>query len=179
MMPDEPEFYVTPEPETAPDSQRARIRGRLASQREKVTFDLAVPGAEPPLYCRFEVQPYKRLSEAANAIKDAEKERDDEKVMRVNCQLVADACLGVFELDEQGKPISCDPAMPDGPWPRFGPKLAEALGIDNPPIRTVDLVPDVITEAGVFHFAGEIMIRSGFDPEAKPTELKKSSRRTG
>jgi hypothetical protein len=114
----------------APDSTLALLRQRVARAKEQLHVDLEVPRLEPPVFVRFKPTNQGRLN-AASKLAGKLKNRDDGDVV-ANAGILADACLGVFEVlevDGQKVEVSIDPEDRDGDWPKFGPRLAELLGV--------------------------------------------------
>lgn len=112
----------------APSSQLTSLRDRREQARKRAHLDLAVPGYDPPVYVRFRaVTP--EVSERLQAMHD--KAKATEKTLRICSAMLAEACVGVFEVDpDSGAEVSVDPDDREGRWPRFDERLAGLLGVE-------------------------------------------------
>lgn len=115
---------VAPRP-AAPGSPLASLRERRARAAAELWIDLEVPRLDPPVYVRFAPVP---LSEITRVGRKFEKYRGPDKDLRINATLMAQACRGVWEHDDDGEAVSIDPEDRDGSWPCFDERLAGLLG---------------------------------------------------
>ena len=95
-------------PDEAPvaeGSVLAGLRERREQAKTKLVKDLAVPRMDPPVYVRFKPIPSRRLT-AANKQAAASGDKDAEVI--ANAGVLAEACLGVFEVID-GREVSIDP----------------------------------------------------------------------
>lgn len=109
-----------------PDVSSPTVLNSLRSQRKKIrdelTLDLAVP-EYVNAYVRFRpVEP--------EFVRRAWRKREkagDKGPLLAHADVLVEACVGVFMLDENGNEVS---AAEDGnpEWPRFDARLAEAMG---------------------------------------------------
>lgn len=117
---------------------RASLRDRIAKARDERFLDLAVPGLEPAVFVRYRALPPGRVEQIGKRV---EKLRSD-KLLQGALDVLGHACLGVFELDDDGAGVSPVEGFdgrvdPDtralaGKLPTFGdPELGEALGADG------------------------------------------------
>ncbi|MGX9348159.1 hypothetical protein [Microbacterium sp. KNMS] len=103
----------------APSSPLAGLRAERERIEAELHLDLRVPRWEIPVYVRYrspEQDEIKRINSNAEKAKD----KDGQFAEAI---LLAQCCLGVFQRDENGKPIG-EP----GDWPKFDGDLAEMLG---------------------------------------------------
>lgn len=105
----------------APDSALAGHRARRQKSIAELFTDLVVPRYDPEIYVRFRPVVQRRI-DAVN--KAAEKSKDRDKSAIANAVILADACIGIFEVVD-GVEVSIDPRDPGGAWPKFDERLAE------------------------------------------------------
>lgn len=105
----------------APDSPLAGLRASRDKARQKLTTDLRVPRLEPEVYVRYKPIPLGRINAVNTALG---KSKATDKEVSANAAILADVCVGVFTVDEDGEPVG-DPSE----WPRFDQDLAEILGV--------------------------------------------------
>lgn len=118
----------------APSSQLSRLRDRRQKVVDALQIDYAVPRYDPPIWVRF--RPVGD-GEASRINKSIEKSKDDEVNVIANAKILANACLGVFEIID-GKEVSLDPENPDE-LTKFDERLARELGLPES-ARGVDVV---------------------------------------
>lgn len=104
----------------APSSPLAGLRAQRDAIKAKLFLDLRVPRYEIPVYVRFRPPEQSELNMIS---KLADKSKNPAAILDANAQVLANCCLGVFELDADGNPNG-DPDE----WPDFGPELADYLG---------------------------------------------------
>ena len=131
----------TPEVPAAAGSPLASLRERRQQRRTKLHLDLKVPGMDPAVYVRYSPINGAKLLEVN---KKVARSKDNNAVLEANVALLADACVGVFQLDQDGDAVSVDPdnLTPDvDEWLKFGPELGQLLADDGEPlVRVVDVV---------------------------------------
>lgn len=122
----EPDLADLEQDIAAPSSPLSGLRKRRDAARKVSYKDLRAPGYEDPdVWVRFRALEPKEITRVNNRY---EKINSEDKGLRINAALMALACIGIFNLDEDGEPIG-DPAT----WPKFSsPALAEELGIEFP-----------------------------------------------
>lgn len=146
----------------ASSSPLADIRARRAEAVKQLHVDLLVPRYGIPLYVRYKPAPEHRV----NAINKAnEKSKDPERNIVANAAILADCCLGVFAVvqrDGQEVKVSVDDTDPDGEWPKFDSRLAEALGFPDI-TRASDVVRKLyLTDGDVLATATKLADWSGY-----------------
>lgn len=157
---------VQPVPAAA-GSPLSGLRARRDAARQTLHKDLAVPRYDPPVFVRF--RPLTQ-AEVDAAQKTHEKSKDPERTVVVNAGLLAKACLGVFELDGQGREVSVLPDDRDGDWPRFDERLAE-LVCDGPETRASAIVRALyLTDGDLIATAGVLTEWSGYGTEGLERE---------
>ncbi|WP_156759561.1 hypothetical protein [Microbacterium karelineae] len=127
----------------APTSGLAALRTQRAKIKQKLHLDLLVPRYDEPVYVRY-MPPTKAQ---INRVSDrATKSRDKDAL--AEAMLLAECCLGVFQKDDDGKPIG----DPDD-WPKFDKDLAEYLGEPS-----LDRAADVVR--ALFFTDGDIIAQA-------------------
>ncbi len=117
----------------AAGSQLARIRARRQEIVENLHLDLKVPrwdddGDFPPVYVRYRPIPIGKLIEIGER---SNQDKDPDAVMQAEAALLVELCDGVYMLGPDGQATSFDPEGALGDWPKPGPRLAAALGVDS------------------------------------------------
>lgn len=142
----------------ADSSVLTSLRDRRQAALAEAHLDLAVPRLDPPVYVRFKPIDDSRF----NALmKRFEKYKGNDRNVVHNASILAECCLGVFEVID-GEKVSIDPADRDGDWPRFDPQLAQLLGQDLEP-RAADVVRGLyVTDGDVIATAGKLAEWSGY-----------------
>lgn len=154
------------EPLEAPErSELTSLRDRVAKAKS-VRFDLQVPGLDPPVFVRYRPVTPQAMEQT---FKRTEQLRKDRTVI-TNAIILADHCEGVFELDENGDKVSVDPDDRQGAWPKFGPQLAQILGLppmkDGKKLRAVDVVRGLYPlEGDIISTSQDLAVRSGYARE--------------
>ena len=121
--PDGPLEVAAPvEVPAAPGSALEAFRARRRKRRH---VDLKVPDTEPAIWVRYGPLPQHRID--AHVMRYA-KSKDPDRTVKREAALLAEACVGVFEVVD-GREVSIDPDARDAEWPTFGPELAVLLGI--------------------------------------------------
>lgn len=126
----------------AAGSPLASLRERRQARRNKLFLDLKVPGLEPAVYVRYNPIKGAKLLEVN---KKLARSKDNDAVVAANVAMLADACVGVFQLDSSGQAISVDPdnlSSSEEEWLKFGPELGALLAEEGEPApeRVVDVV---------------------------------------
>lgn len=124
---DDDEDLTPPETGEVPAAEGS-VLATLRERREQAVAalhkDLRVPRLEPPVYVRF-----RPISQPAieQANKRASASKADDAATAANAAVLAGACIGVFEVDEDGAEVSVDPD--NATWPQFDKRLARLLGV--------------------------------------------------
>lgn len=155
---DESASSPAPRPAAAA-SPLAGLRERRAKVRQALHLDLAVPRYDPPVYVRFKPVSDARVS---SINKTLEKSKDPEKVVLANARVLAEACVGVFEVDGDGDPVSIDPEDREGDWPRFDERLGQLLGIADAAAATVVIRELYATDGDIISTATRLAEWSGY-----------------
>lgn len=161
-FPDEfgPEGEPTGEAPAAPGSVLASIRERREAAKRKLHKDLAVPRIDPPIYVRFGPIPGHKF-EAANKLAAHSGDRDATVI--ANAGVLADACIGVFEVID-GVEVSIDPEDREGPWPRFDKRLARIL--ETPAGKASQVVRALyLTDGDIISTVNDLGVWSGYAQE--------------
>jgi hypothetical protein len=103
----------------APSSALAGLRAQRDKIKATLFIDIPVPRYSGVLV-RFKPAPQGLVTKIMNA---AEKSKDADAGVIANAQVLAHCAVGVFQLDDLGKPLG-DPSD----WPVFGHELAELIG---------------------------------------------------
>ncbi|HTW17083.1 MAG TPA: hypothetical protein VMF51_18275 [Nocardioides sp.] len=145
----------------APGSILDGIRARRDRAKAALFVDIKVPRYEPELWVRFKPTEQKRIDAAGEK---ARKSKDDHRIVNANATLLAEACIGVFEVDADGEKVSIDPAdrstNPDD-WPQFDKRLARLLEI--PAGKAVEVVRGLyLTDGDIISTAAELGEWSGY-----------------
>ncbi len=130
-------------------SHLTSLRDRRAKVREELTVDFAVPRYDPPIYVRYRPLTQGQIT-VAN--KRAEKSKDPSTAVTANAVLLADACIGIFQV-VGGRELSVDIEHLDGDWPRFDDRLGQLLG------ERVNNASDAVK--ALFHTDGDILATAG------------------
>lgn len=144
----------------ATQAAESSVLGGLRARREraiqKLEIDLVVPRYDPPIFVRFKVVSQARIDQVG---KQTEKSKEKDRTVIANAILLADACVGVFEVDKDGAPVG-DPAE----WPCFDDQLAGILGI--PWTRAQDVVRTVyVSDGDIISTAAKLGEHSGYATE--------------
>lgn len=146
----------------APGSPMRSLRARRDAARNKLHTDLAVPRYDPPVYVRF--RPLSQ-GEIDAAQKTHEKSRDRDRTVIANAGLLANACLGIFEIDEDGQEVGVGCTDPGADWPRFDKDFSEQVS-DVPLTRASDIVRALyFTDGDVIATAARLTEWSGYNTE--------------
>lgn len=132
------------------DSLRAR-RDEIA-KAEAPTLDLAIPGYDGRLVCRYRYpeQGYQAIIKAVNAAQNA---KDPDAILTANAQALIACCDEMLGRDSDGGALQ--PIVP-GENVRYGRKLAGLFGIE---------VPEDVKGVGTF------IVRHVFSPRAHRTGI--------
>lgn len=123
---DSPTFGEEEVPAPA-SSPLGSLRERRKKRRETLKYDLRVPGYDPEVFVRFKPVAQAKL---VAATKRADKSKSPDALALANAALLIDACLGVFQLDSDGTPVSIDPdnlTHDEADWPKFDDRLGQLL----------------------------------------------------
>lgn len=141
-------------------SALSRIEARRHKATESLTLDLAVPRYDPPIYVRFRpVEPaeVEALEKRFRGLKDK-----DRTVIR-NAAVLVEACLGLFEKDDDDDFVGLNESPDPETWPRFTQELAEIVGIDAD--TAIDTVRGTyLTGYDVVSTAVRLLEWSGLEP---------------
>lgn len=120
-------FFEETAAAAAEGSPLADLRSRRRRRRERMFFERPVPGMEPPIYLRFKPIEQSKFIAAAKRV---DKAKNDDAVALANAALLIDACVGVFEYDDDGSTrISVDTDRSPDPsdWVRIDQRLGELI----------------------------------------------------
>ncbi|BBH17503.1 hypothetical protein Back2_17900 [Nocardioides baekrokdamisoli] len=149
----------------APGSLLSSIRDRRAKAKEELFIDYPVPGYEPKIFVRYAPLDQPTIATGYKVIEN--KKKDQDAVMRVHATFLVNACIGIYELDDDGDPISIDPEdrSPDpADWVKFDHRLAEILGDDV--TRAADIVRALyIKDGDVLATSNKLSEFSGYTGE--------------
>ena len=155
LPPDEPG-----EVPAAPGSALGSLRERREKAVQELYTDRVVPRLPGPVFVRYKPVPQRRI-EAANKQAAASKDKDRDVIS--NAAVLAEACLGVFEVID-GVEVSVDDRDRDGEWPKFDSRLAEVLGVKW--TKAGDVVRSLyLTDGDVISAVREVVRWSGFVDE--------------
>jgi hypothetical protein len=130
----------------------ARLAEARKAALETLHLDMQVPRLDPPVVVR--VRPITNAEVAA--ITKRFRGKTDGAVLH-NAAIIAESCLGVFGIDEDGRPVE-----DQQDWPRFDEQLAEILGMDGAS-TAVDVVRGLyLTDGDVASAADRVVEWSGF-----------------
>jgi hypothetical protein len=133
----------------------AELKARREKATEELFFDYPVPKLEP-LHVRYRPMTGGEVKATAKAA-ERNKKRDDGEVL-AQAGLLARCCLGVFDVDENGNAIG-DPDE----WLRFGPELAEVLGVTVDRPRAADVVRALYVRDGdITSTFNQLVVDSGY-----------------
>lgn len=108
-------------------SALSRIEARRRKAAESLTLDLPVPRYDPPIYVRFRpVEP----DEVEAVEKRFRGLKDKNRTVIRNAAVLVEACLGLFEKDDDGSLVGLNEDPDPATWPRFTEELAEIVGVD-------------------------------------------------
>lgn len=148
----------------ADGSTLALLRDRVATAKKKLQLDLEVPRLDPPVFVRFKPPTQKRIEAANELARKLRNQKGGEAVIIANAGLLADVCLGVFEVID-GREVSIDPEDRDGDWLKFGPRLAELLGLKTN--KASDVVRALyLTDGDIISTSDKLAVWSGHAAEA-------------
>ena len=155
-MTDEPTSpYEVDPPDPEPRSGRASLAEQRRAAEADLTVDLKVPEYED-VYVRYrpvDAPTIRRKLRKHDADKDA-------GLLKAYCELLIDACEGIFHLGDDGTEVGVDPDRRDE-WPGYDHRLAELLGVKAD--SAIEVCRSVHVKDGhVYSLAGRLMEHSGF-----------------
>lgn len=134
------EAAAAPDEVPAADSSAlAALRARRRKPLEALYIDLVIPRYDPPIYVRYAPITQTRLEEISSK---TEKSKERDRTALGNATVLAETCIGLFELDSEGEAVSIDPANPtssSGDWVKFDDRLVELFELDKAP-RAAEVV---------------------------------------
>jgi hypothetical protein len=146
-------------PAPEPQTLRRGLRDRRQAAQNKLHLDRRVPRMDPPVFVRFKPLEQETIDAAQKAI---EKGKDARRSVHANANAIATACIGIYELDEQGEKRSVVPEIDDWTDVRFDEHLARELGQEGL-IRARDVVAALyLTDGDIVSEAGELTEWSGY-----------------
>lgn len=163
---DGPRAAVDQPAEAADGSALASLRARRRKVVEKLYFDLEVPRYDPPVWVRYRPVSQEKVEDT---FKRTEKRRGKERTVVTNAIILAEACIGVFEVID-GVEVSVDPDNRGGEWPKFDQSLGELLTSiedgERPPTKASDVVRKLyLTDGDIISTAQDLSVRSGYAQE--------------
>ncbi|SDC46256.1 hypothetical protein [Nocardioides lianchengensis] len=151
---------TTGEVEAAPGSVLESIRARRDRAKSVLFIDIKVPRYDPPVWVRFKPTEQKRIDGAGER---ARKSKDDDRTVIANAAILAEACIGVFEVVDDDK-VSIDPtdrSTDPADWPKFDKRLARLLEI--PAGKATDVVRGLyLTDGDIISTAADLGEWSGY-----------------
>lgn len=151
----------------APTSMLAGLRAQREKIRANLFIDIPVPRYEG-IRVRFRPAPQGLVTKIMNA---ADKSKDVDSGVIANAQVLAHCALGVYEVDEDGKPKG----SPDS-WPIFGHDLAEAIGVPEAGSSAVAVVRALYaTDGDIAATAAALAEWSGYTAEAVAADYEGNS----
>jgi len=136
----------------------------LRNRREQIVnelfIDIKVPRWEDPeIYVRFKPVSATKLNAT---IDRRRKQKGDDWSLLANADMLVDSCVGVYAVvdgDKDNK-LSLRLDNPNGPWTKFDPELATALGVDA--TRAADAcIALYLTEGDLLETASKLFKWSG------------------
>ncbi len=141
-----------------PRSGRASLRAQREAATEGLYTDLKVPEYDD-VWLRL------RPVDAPAVRKKMRKYEADKDagLLKAYCELLIDACDGIFHVTESGKEIGVDPDAPDS-WPRYDERLAAILELTEEESRSAIAVARAfhVKDGHIYGIAGKLMEFSGF-----------------
>lgn len=154
---------TSPEPTTPAEPQTLRrgLKDRRQAAISKLHLDRRVPRLDPPVFVRFKPLEDEQLDQARKAI---EKGKNPRRSVIANANALASACVGIYELDDQGEKIPVIGVdVDDWTEARFDEKLAAALEMPINTKRAADVVQALyLTDGDIISEAGELTEWSGY-----------------
>lgn len=151
----------TGEAPAAVGSVLAGLRQRREQALAALYTDLVVPRLDPPVFVRFRPIDQAKIEQAN---KRANASKDPDAATAANAAVLAAACVGVFELDEDGAEVGVDPDDRDS-WPQFDKRLARLLGVKAG--KAADVVRALyLTDGDVIKTVTKLAEWSGFNEDA-------------
>lgn len=152
--------------EAAEGSVLSSLRARRRKSVENLHFDLEVPRYDPPVYVRFKPVSQQKVEDT---YRRTEKRKGQDRTVVTNAIILAEACLGVFEVID-GREVSVDPDDRDGEWPKFDERLGKLLTSiedgERPPSRASDVVRKLyLTDGDIISTSQDLSYRSGYAQE--------------
>jgi hypothetical protein len=158
----------SPQPTNSPRTVRRGLRDRRQAAHSKLHLDRRVPRLDPPVFVRFKPLEQPTIDAAQKAI---EKGKDPRRSVVANANALATACIGIYELDEQGEKRS--PLIDDDrDWTevRFDQGLAAELlteeqresGAPIPDKAAAVVQMLYLTDGDIVSEAGELTEWSGY-----------------
>lgn len=145
---------------------RTTIADRSARARAENYLDLRVPcydsGDDPPVWLRLRPLTLDQIADIEK--RWPEKDHGDLTNLWVNADMVATSTEGIFQTvpgDDEAR-YSIDPDDLEGTWPRFGPRIAELLGLPSD-LPVVEIVRKLfLTDGDIVIFGMRVNALSGF-----------------
>lgn len=152
--------------DAAAGSALASLRARRRKSVAALHFDLEVPRYDPPVFVRYKPVSQEKVEQT---FKRTEKRRGQDRTVVTNAIILAEACLGVFEVID-GQEVSVDPEDRDGEWPKFDQRLGELLTSiedgERAPTKASDVVRKLyLTDGDIISTAQDLSVRSGYAQE--------------
>lgn len=132
----------------------ARLAEARKAALEQLHLDMQVPRLDPPVFVR--VRPI-TTPEVTAITKRFRGNKTPESTVMHNAAIIAEACLGVFGTDDDGKPVE-DPSE----WPKFDEELADILGLEGASSAVEVVRALYLTDGDVTSAAERIVKWSGF-----------------
>ena len=157
------------------------IKERRQQIAENLHTDVKVPhwddDGKAPIYVRYKAVPHPFIERGIRKVENAPKKQRGQVELDTNCDLLIEACIGVYiQIGEgdDGK-FSLDESDPEGEWTTFDPTLATTLGLDDRATAR-DVVKGLFfTDGDIFSHAAEVVEFSGYHTATTNEELRGES----
>lgn len=166
ITPDDP---IEPEPQDR-SSFLARTRARREEIKDAQWIELDIPRWDDPLIkVRYGPLDHSKIRAQARGAKKARDKAAGE--LRAQENMLVMACLGVFGVDDNDKPVSLHPNGPDEDWTKFDPDLAEAMGLPTTSTARDVLRFFYLEDGDVFAHSNRVVAFSGYEATDADEEL--------
>lgn len=138
------------------------LNGLLARRKKALAglpIDLRVPRYDPPIFVRFRPLEPEDVEGTEKRFRNL---KSKDKTTIRNAAVLVEACLGVFEKDDDGEPVGLNGETDEAKWPKFDYRLAELLEIDTK--EAIDTVRELyLTGYDIVSTATKLLEHSGLE----------------